>query len=499
MTGAILIVGLALGAVIAHLVSRTRVHAADQLTDLMRVARDAAVADLESLRSEASSNREALGLELTGVREDLATAKTALATANTKLEGEHRAHAERLTQLQEAEGRIDERVKAALTDALGGSTKQLVAIAKAELGKERVEAKRDIDAEQKRMGEMFGRVDQTLGKVAGKLEEVEHDRITSREQLAAQLRTMRESQSELMAGTQALVGALRRPHVRGRWGEVQLRNIIEAAGMLPHVDFDEQVSLPGEDGVLRPDACLHLPGSRDVIVDSKVPLEAYMESLSATDPAEQARLLTEHARHVRAHLSALDSKSYWERLECSPDFVVMFIPNDQVLLAAMEADRTLAREVERKRVVIATPMNLMALLRIIALGWRQEALADNAREIESLGRELYTRLGGFATKLQTLGKRVGTLVRGYNEAVASFESRVLPSARKMAALGTVAASEQLPAADQVTRVPRELRARELDAMHALEAGGAKHEDGENVSDDSGEDDRDDGTNREEAA
>ena len=358
-------------------------------------------------------------------------------------------------------------MKAALTEALGGSTKQLVAIAKAELGKERAEANRGLDAEQKRMAEMFGRVDQTLGKVAGKLEEVERDRLTSREQLEAQLRMMRESQSELMAGTQALVGALRRPHVRGRWGEVQLRNIIEAAGMLPHVDFDEQVSLPGDEGALRPDACLHLPGSRDVIVDSKVPLEAYMESLSATDPAEEDRLLKEHARHVRAHLNALDSKAYWERLDCSPDFVVMFIPNDQVLLAAMGADRTLAQDVERKRVVIETPMNLMALLRIIALGWRQEALAANALEIESLGRELYTRLSGFTVKLQGLGKKLGTLVRGYNDAVGSFDARVLPSARRMAELGTVAAGDGIPGADEITLVPRELRARELDSSRAL--------------------------------
>jgi DNA recombination protein RmuC len=499
MTFAILIVGIGLGAAVALFVARTRVNAAEKLTAIMSSERDVAVAGLESLRIDAGRDRDASALELTGVRDELATASTALARVETTLEGERRAHGERLKELQATEGRIDERVKAALTDALGGSTKQLVAIAKAELGKERVEAKRDIDAEQKRMAEVFGRVDQTLGKVAGKLEEVERDRITSREQLAAQLRTMRESQSELMAGTQALVGALRRPHVRGRWGEVQLRNIIEAAGMLPHVDFDEQVSLPGEDGVLRPDACLHLPGSRDVIVDAKVPLEAFMESLSATDPAEQERLLTEHARHLRTHLTALDSKSYWERLERSPDFVIMFIPNDQVLLAAMEADRTLAQEVERKRVVIATPMNLMALLRIIALGWRQEALAENAREIESLGRELYTRLGGFAAKLQALGKRVGTLVRGYNEAIASFESRVLPSARRMAELGTVAANPQLHTTGQVALVPRDLRARELDARPALEAGGATDKVGEDVIDDSGEDDRDDGTNGEEAA
>ena len=455
--------GMCIGAVVVHIMCRTRISALKQLVNEVRNDRDAAIAELQSFRERTNDDREASALDLAVLREQLAT-------ANTKLEGVRAAHAERVTELKEVEGRIDERVKAALTDALGGSTKQLVALAKAELGKERADAKREIGVEQKRLDEMFGRVDETLGKVSGKLEQVDRDRITSSEQLAAQLQVMRDSQSELAAGTQALVGALRRPHVRGRWGEVQLRNIIEAAGMLPHVDFDEQVTLPGEDGVLRPDVCLHLPGSRDVIVDSKVPLEAYMESLSATDPAEQERRLMEHARHVRAHLTALDSKSYWERLECSPDFVVMFIPNDQVLLAAMEADRGLAQEVERKRVVIATPMNLMALLRIIALGWRQEALAENAREIESLGRELYTRLGGFAAKLQALGKKMGTLVRGYNDAIASFEGRVLPSARRMAKLGAAGAGGQLTTAEPVTLTPRELRAQELDAGRALDAG-----------------------------
>jgi DNA recombination protein RmuC len=246
---------------------------------------------------------------------------------------------------------------------------------------------------------------------------------------------LKTSQGELLAGTQALVGALRRPHVRGRWGEVQLRNVVEAAGMLPHVDFDEQPAVAGEDGRLRPDACVHLPGGRDVVIDAKVPLEAYMEALSVTDVDEQERLLGEHARHVRQHLTHLDSKAYWEGFENSPDFVVMFVPNDEVLLAAMRADRKLAENIQRRNVVIATPMNLMALLRIIALGWPHEVLAANAREVEQLGRQLHKRLGVFAGRLQTLGKRVGSLVKGYNDAVGSFERSVLPGARRFTELG----------------------------------------------------------------
>jgi DNA recombination protein RmuC len=465
-----MIIGVAIGAASVLLHSRGRIHASVQQAEVLREERDALAREATELRARSAADGDAASKELAAAREELANARTALATAKTELKATRDAHTERVRDLQEAERRIDVRVKAACADALGGTTKQLVAIAKSELGKERAEAKREIDAEHKRLGEMFGRVDQTLGKVAGKLEDVERERVASREQLAAQLQVMRDSQKELMAGTQALVGALRRPHVRGRWGEIQLRNIVEAAGMLPHVDFDEQPSLPGDDGVLRPDARVHLPGSREVIIDAKVPMEAYMELLSVSDPVEQDRLLGEHARHVRAHLTALDSKAYWERVERSPDFVVMFIPNDQVLLAAMEADRTLAEDVARRRVVIATPMNLMALLRIIALGWRQEALAANAREIETLGRELYKRLGTFASKLATLGKRVGSLVNGYNDAIASFEGRLLPGARQMANLGLVGADHQLASTEPITLTPRELRATELDDSPALEPG-----------------------------
>lgn len=205
---------------------------------------------------------------------------------------------------------------------------------------------------------------------------------------------------------------------------------------------------------MRPDACVHMPGGREVVVDAKVPLAAYLEWISATDEAERERLLGEHARHVRAHISSLDSKAYWERLDCSPDFVVMFIPNDQVLLAAMEADRSLAAEIHRNQVVIATPMNLMALLRIIALGWRQETLAANATEVEKLGRELYKRLGVFTRHLSGLGKKIGTLVKGYNETSGSFNRMVLPGARRLSELGAVAHDSALTDLDEVTQFPR---------------------------------------------
>jgi DNA recombination protein RmuC len=461
------------GALLAYLVLRVRLGAVRDLVQALREERDSAASEAKDLLGRLGDDREKAARELggarkeaadelVGVRKELADANTALATAQTELRKEREAHAERLRELQAAQDRLDERVKAALSEALGGSTEQLVALAKAQLGEERAQTKRELDRTDKKFEEMFKSVSGTLEKVTVKLDEIEKERLAGREQLDAQLSALKASQGELLAGTQALVGALRRPHVRGRWGEVQLRNVVEAAGMLPHVDFDEQPSVAGEDGRLRPDACVHLPGGRDVIIDAKVPLEAYMEALSATDVDEQERLLGEHARHVRQHLAHLDSKAYWERFANSPDFVVMFVPNDEVLLAAMRTDRKLAEQVQRRNVVIATPMNLMALLRIIALGWRHEVLAANAREVEQLGRELHKRLGTFAGRLQALGKKVGSLVKGYNEAVGSFEKSLLPGARRFTELGAAPEGPQLSASDQVTTLPREVRVPELD-------------------------------------
>ncbi|HEX3391577.1 MAG TPA: DNA recombination protein RmuC [Solirubrobacteraceae bacterium] len=488
--------GVIAGALLPYLVLRVRLRGGQDLVQELREERDAAASEAKGLLGRIGDDREKAARELegarkeaaeeiAGVRKELADVNTALATVQMELRKEREAHTERVRELREAQSRLDERVKAALSEALGGSTKQLVALAKAQLGEERAQAKRELDKTDKKFDEMFKSVSGTLEKVTGKLDEIEKERIAAREQLDAQLSALKASQGELLAGTQALAGALRRPHVRGRWGEVQLRNVVEAAGMLPHVDFDEQPTVSGEDGSLRPDACVHLPGRRDVVIDAKVPLEAYMEALSATDVDEQERLLGEHARHVRQHLAHLDSKAYWERFENSPDFVVMFVPNDEVLLAAMRADRKLAEEVQRRNVVIATPMNLMALLRIIALGWRHEILAANAREVEQLGRQLHKRLGTFAGRLQALGKKVGSLVKGYNEAVGSFEKSVLPSARRFTELGAAPDGSALPVGGQVMGLPRELRAPELaeeapdsDRTAALLQGGVDSERGD---------------------
>jgi DNA recombination protein RmuC len=474
-----LLAGIVLGGVVSLLVMRARLATARDVADALRREaeglrgeRETALSDATQLREELASAREgalrdvaevrgAATDETAAVREELATAREELATVRAELRKDREAHGERLEEKEAELERLDERVKAALSEALGGSTRQLVSLAKSEFGKERAIAKREIDAEHQRVNRMFESVTSVLGKVEGKLGDIEKERVAGREQLDAQLENLRGSHKELLAGTQALVGALHRPEVRGRWGEFQLRNLVEQAGMLPYVDFDEQPTVHGDDGVLRPDACVHMPGGRDVIVDSKVPLEALIAASAATDPDERERLMHEHARQLRAHLNKLDSKVYWDAMTCSPDFVAMFVPSDEVVLAAMRVDRKLAEDVHAKRVVIVSPMNLMALLRVVALGWRQEKLAENAEEVAKLGRDLHKRLGVFARKLRGLGKRLGSLLKAWNEVVGSFDHNVVPAARRFTELGVVPHDHDLEGSEALPFAPREIEGRGL--------------------------------------
>ncbi len=471
--------GIFFAAVVAALILRFRLAAANEVADALRrgseelrTERDSALGDAAQLRQELAGTREgalrevaevrgAASGETAAVRAELATAREELATARAELRKDREAHAERLEEKEAELERLDERVKAALSEALGGSTRQLVALAKSEFGKERAIAKREIDAEHQRVNRMFESVSSVLGKVEGKLGEIEKERVAGREQLDAQLENLRGSHKELLAGTQALVGALHRPEVRGRWGEFQLRNLVEQAGMLPYIDFDEQPSVDGDDGLLRPDACVHMPGGRDVIIDSKVPLDALLAASAATDPDEREHLLGEHARQLRAHLNKLDSKSYWDAMSCTPDFVAMFVPSDEVVLAAMRVDRKLAEDVYAKRVVIVSPMNLMALLRVVALGWRQEKLAENAEEVATLGRDLHKRLGVFARKLRGLGKRLGAVLKAWNEVVGSFDHNVVPAARRFTELGVVPHDQELDSSAPVPFAPRDIEGRGL--------------------------------------
>jgi DNA recombination protein RmuC len=330
----------------------------------------------------------------------------------------------------------------------------VVQLAAARLRSERVEGRREIER-------MVKPVADGLQTFRSRLDEIERDQVEGRTKLQEQLTALGEAQQELVAGTGALVGALRRPHVRGRWGEMTLKRVVETAGMVPHVDFIEQPTLSGEDGRMKPDLIVRIPGGKEVVVDSKAPLEAYLDACSATDEEERRQALVKHARQLREHIKKLSSKAYWEQFTTMPDFVFLFVPNDQVLAAAAEVNDGLMDELESQRVFLATPMTLMVLLRVVGVAWQQETVAESAREIWKLGRDLHRRLGKLGDRIQVLGRRLKSAVTAFNEAVGTYEGRVLPGARRFSELGPASPADTLPSPEQVLESPRILQAPEV--------------------------------------
>ncbi len=305
---------------------------------------------------------------------------------------------------------------------------------------------------------------ETLHRYEQRVAELERDRVDAYAELRKQLGMVHDTSDKLRTETSQLVAALRAPQVRGRWGEHQLRRIVEAAGMLEHCDFSEQVTAATDDGGIRPDLVVRLSGGKQVVVDSKVPFSAYLDAMEARDEATRAARLTQHARHLRGHVDQLAAKAYWTAFDSAPEFVVLFVPADPFLDAALQRDSTLLEHAFSHNVVLATPATLVALLRTIAFAWRQETLAENAARVHLLGRELYGRLATMGNHLAKLGNSLGGAVKAYNNTVSSMESRVLVSARRLADLGVP--GEPLDAPGQVEAVARQLQAPELVASEA---------------------------------
>jgi DNA recombination protein RmuC len=300
--------------------------------------------------------------------------------------------------------------------------------------------------------------------------EVENDRVDSYAELRTEVRQMQSVSTALRIETSQLVAALRAPSIRGRWGEHQLRRIVEAAGMLANCDFNEQVSAVNDRGVVRPDLVVRLAGGRQVVVDAKVPFDAYLSAMEARDERTRDDELDRHAKHLRGHVEALAAKSYWTAFEQTPEFVVLFVAADPFLDAALQRDATLLEYAFSRNVVLATPATLVAMLRTIAYSWRQDALARNAVAVHSLGRDLYTRLATMGSHLAKLGTSLGGAVTAYNRAMGSLESRVLVSARKFAELGISDQELEEPAQLEVT--PRQLQSPELAAVGEEPEGAA---------------------------
>lgn len=459
--GIALVLGLALGAGIAALLARSRraeeARVADQQLAELRAKleeRSAQVARLETEIAEREHEHDEAQQQL----RQLDIRRAALAQ---QLEDERRGNAEKLELLARAEEGLREAFQALSAEALHRNSQSFLDLAKTALGEHHQKAAGDLELRQKAIDALITPIRDSLGRVDEKLAQVEKERQGHYSTLAEQLRSVASAHQMLQSETQNLVKALRQPTVRGRWGEIQLRRVVELAGMLDHCDFHEQRCASDDDERrLRPDLVVRLPGGKNVVVDAKAALERYLAALEAPDDATREACLREHARQVRDHMTKLSSKSYWSQFQPAPEFVVMFLPGETFFGAALQHAPDLIEYGVEHGVIPASPTTLIALLRAVAYGWRQEALAANAQEISRRGRDLHERIATLVDHFEGVRKGLGAAVRAYNSAVGSLETRVLVAARRFKDLGADS-GEEIRSLDTIEIVPRALQAAEL--------------------------------------
>lgn len=390
------------------------------------------------------------------LQEELTTERTARVKAETRLaETFHRLEEER-TLLAEAKRHLMDTFRALAGDTLQESSRAFLQLAKETFDKVLIEARGDFGRREQAIQGLVKPLAETLAKFEEQLRAVEKTRQEAYSGLTEHLRLLNEGYQDLRRETANLVTALRKPQVRGRWGEMTLRRVVELAGMCDHCDFAEQVSSSGEDGRRRPDLIVHLPAERQIVVDAKVSLEAYLDAVGAESEEKRQAALSRHAAQMRAHMNALADKQYWKQFAKSPEFVVMFIPGESFFSAALDADRSLIEDGLAKRVILATPTTLIALFRAIAYGWRQEQIAKNAQHISELGRQLYERLRTMVGYMAEMGRQLEKATKAYNATVGSFESRLLPAARRFQDLGAAAPGTPMAELTPVATVPRSL-------------------------------------------
>lgn len=394
----------------------------------------------------------------------LAGATLAWLVMRARVQSEHALGEERLAALKDAEERLSTSFKALSAEALQASMTQLTELARGQLQAAQAEAKGDLDQRRQAVEQLVGPIREQLGRVDTQLQVLDRERRESRGRLEQQLKTLTETGDKLRTETGALVTALRKPNARGQWGQMQLRNVVELSGMIRHCDFVEQSSLSGglDEATLRPDLIVNLPGGKHVIVDAKAPLQGVLDAYEARDESEREQHLRDHAKLLRKHVRQLADKQYWAQLDSAPDFVVMFLPGEHLYGAALEVDQTLIEDAMSRHVLIATPTTLLAMLRAVAYGWQQERVAESAQAVSELGRELHGRLVKLSELLSTLGTRLNSAVRAYNDTIGSYEARVLPSARRFADHGAAAGGRELTELEQVTLNARRVHAPELE-------------------------------------
>jgi|TARA_B110000438_G_scaffold286026_1_gene316807 DNA recombination protein RmuC len=407
---------------------------------------------LTTERDQALEAKAEAQAQIDSLRVELSSAQTENAKFTAQLEEREVAHQAQLTELKNLRENLQDTFRSLSSKALQSNNEQFLSLAEEKLGKFQKGAQGDLAKRQEAINTLVKPLAESLKTIDGKIGDIEKARTGAYASLKEQIHSLGQTQTQLQTETANLVKALRTPNVRGQWGEVQLKRTVEFAGMVDHVDFVEQENATTDEGRLRPDLIVRLPNGGQVIVDAKTPLDGYLKALEAPDPETRKKELTRHARQIRDHIKKLGSKNYWKEFEPTPEFVVLFIPGEAFFSAALEEDPSLIEMGTADNVILATPTTLIALLKAVAFGWRQEQIAEQAQAISDLGKDLYERIVTLGGHFDKMGNTLGKSVDHYNAAMRSLDTRVLVTARKFIDLAPLS-SKELPTLKPIEQNP----------------------------------------------